>query len=172
MKKANGYLFIRFPDSTDITMFRWQPCIVEFGIDLSSGQGKDYAVITVAVFLTNNRIVVLKQFSGKWSIRDNSGVMSDKTALSRSGLTSIGVADEAYRLSRDFHPTTIKVGVASDEGSIRTEVERVFNVNGDYTTTILARPQTKRDKDKETRITTNAIKSLRSYAGMALWIVT
>jgi hypothetical protein len=165
-KRVMGYLFIRFPEAADIEFNRWQSCVCNFGVDLSSGQGKDFAVITVTLFLTKNRIVILKQFMGKWSIRDNSGTMADKTSLSRSNLKSVGIADECYRLSRDYYPTTIKVGVASDEGSIRAEIERVFNVNGDYSTTILARPQTKRDKDKETRIATTL---LNLYEAMRVW---
>lgn len=166
LKKVAGYLFVRFPETEDPELARWNCCVCEFGIDLSSGEGKDFAVITVALFLSKARVIILKQFSGKWSIRDNEGILTEKTSLNRAGIKTIGVADEAYRLSRDYHPSVIKVGTSSEEIAIRTEIERVFQLNDDYTTTILRRPQNKRDKDKSTRISTTL---LNLYEAMRVW---
>jgi len=117
-------------------------------------------VIAVVATLPDLRTFVLHLATGKWSIRDD---LLGETAhdlrrykvadmASRSSIRRVGIADETYRLAKRYRPSKIKVGVAAEEEQIVEEIRRLFQVNRDYLTYIMSRPQTKREGKKEVRI--------------------
>jgi hypothetical protein len=140
-----------------LTDGKWQNCNIEFGVDLA-GTGPDDAVITVIAVLPDNKIYILHQAIGKFSLRDDLyGETADhlrynKVCMDRSAIKKIGIIDEVFRLSRRYHPIKVKVGVAGEEDSVRILMERVFQNNRDYMTYIMKRPQTSREGQKEIRI--------------------
>ena len=151
-KHENGYNWLNIKGED-----KWHHCNIEFGIDIA-GKGKDDAVISVIASLPDLRVIVLHQALGKWSIRDflygdtSEDKRYSKVCLDRTKVRKIGIVDEAFRLSRRFHPSKIKIGIAAEEGLIHEEMTRVFQENYDYTTYIMERKQTVKEGKKETRI--------------------
>lgn len=145
-----GYNWIK------ISGFDWQVCNIEFGVDTSAGTLKgDNTVITIVATTADNRRYILLQRVGKWSLRDNvkEGVNKfDLVCMDYSYITNIGFVDELFRLSRRFHPSVIKIGVAGEEKLNFEEIRRVFRINGDYTIQINKRIQGARDGNKFERI--------------------
>ncbi len=136
---------------------QWHICNIEFGVDLA-GLGPDDTVITVIAILHDQRILVLHQQIGKYTIRDDStdapatDLRWNRVILNREHLRKIGVVDESFRLSLRFHPSKIKIGVAAEEEQIVEEMRRVFRENKDYGTYIYPRAQTRLEGKKELRI--------------------
>lgn len=153
LKFEHGYNWIKVEGQD------WQIANIEFGVDIA-GKGKDDAAITVIASLSDNRVYVLHQAIGKWSIRDYlrpSNSQPDRyhrVATDRGVVESVGLVDEAYRLALRYHPSKIKVGVAGEEELIYDEMIRVFHENRLFTVSILKRPQVggKEAMRKEDRI--------------------
>ena len=136
----------------------WQIAHIEFGIDLSTGEGNDNGVITVTAFLRDNRMVVMLQKAGKFITRDDkrkdigADIRYEKVIQDRSVIQTIGVIDESFRLSETYHPRKIKVGIGGQEKSILRQFRQVFHANGKYTTMFEGVPQTKHEGQKVQRI--------------------
>jgi len=152
-KYEHYYNWIKFENDEE-----WQVCTIEFGIDLSTGDGKDNGVITVLAILGDNRIVVLLQRAGKFITRDDmkndvgDDVRFGKVITDRTKIQRAGIIDETFRLSMIYHPRKIKVGVGGQEKSVAKQFRQVFNANGEYVTIFENIPQTRREGDKVTRI--------------------
>lgn len=153
LKYEHGYNWIK-NEGND-----WQIANIEFGVDIA-GKGKDDAVITVVAALADNRVYVLHQAIGKWSIRDASRASNledhryHRVFTDRSMVDTVGLVDEAFRLALRYHPSKIKVGIAAEEELIFDEMIRVFNENKVYTINFVKRPQVggKEAMRKEDRI--------------------
>jgi len=147
------YNWIRFDDEEE-----WQICTVEFGIDLSTGEGNDNGVITPIAILADNRIVVLLQRSGKFITRDDKrddlgeDLRLGKVITDRTVIQKVGIIDETFRLALIYHPRKVKIGVGGQEKSIAKQFRQVFHANGEYTTIIESIPQTAREGEKTQRI--------------------
>jgi hypothetical protein len=153
LKHAHGYNWIR------VTGGDYQIVNIEFGVDIA-GKGKDDAVITVIASTTDNRVYVLHQSIGKYSIRDSVGLQYDnahrydRVLTDRGVVESVGLVDETFRLALKYHPSKIKVGIAAEEELIFDEMVRVFQENRVYTINLMKRPQVggKEAMRKEDRI--------------------
>lgn len=154
LKHQYGYNWIKTDASPE-----WQICNIEFGVDIA-GKGKDDAVVTVVAALADNRVYVLHQAVGKWSIRDAIQPSYDgehryhRVMTDRGVVDSVGLVDETFRLALRYKPSKIKVGIAAEEELIFDEMVRVFNENKVYTINFQKRPQTggKEAVRKEDRI--------------------
>lgn len=151
-----GYSWLKIDDE-------WFNCEVQFGIDLASGFGKDEAVITIGAILANNRIVILNQLAGKFITRDDvrndygEDTRLNKVMLDRSRIEKIGIVDESFRLSRTYHPSTIKIGMAGQEVGTIYQFKQVFEANHDYITYIKKMPQTAHQGQKTQRILNSCV---------------
>lgn len=153
IKYTHGYNWIKV-GSTD-----YQIINVEFGVDIA-GKGKDDAVITVIGSTPDNRVYVLHQSIGKYSIRDSvssnysDAHRYDRVLTDRGVVESVGLVDETFRLALKYHPSKIKVGIAAEEELIFDEMVRVFQENRLYTVNLMKRPQVggKEAMRKEDRI--------------------
>ena len=135
----------------------WKICNVEFGIDLA-GLGADDTVLSVVATLPDQRILVLHQQIGKYTLRDDAtnapatDLRWNKVILNREHLRKIGIIDEAFRLALRFHPSKIKVGQAAEEEQVLYLMRYVFQENKCYGTSLHPRPQTRLEGKKELRI--------------------
>lgn len=154
LKYEFGYNWLRIPGHLD----DWTLVNIEFGVDMA-GVGLDDSAVAVVALTSDYRVFLLTLVTGKWSLRDD--VKGDTAHdlrrfrvvdSGRDGLERIGLADEIFRLSRRFRPSTIKIGVGGEEQLIVDEIGRLFRHNHDYTTYIRPRPQNKREGDKFQRI--------------------
>lgn len=153
LKYEHGYNWISVAGSP------WKVINIEFGVDIA-GKGKDDAVITVVGSLADNRVYVLHQSIGKYSIRDAISSKYDeehryhRVITDRGVVDSVGLVDETFRLALRYHPSKIKVGIAAEEELIFDEMVRVFHENKLYTVSLLKRPQVggKEAMRKEDRI--------------------
>lgn len=149
-KKQHGMNWLRLYDE-------WYSCNIEMGVDISGG-GADEAVVTVVASLPDQRVVVLEQICGRFSIRDNiqgdtaPDVRRYKVAVSEKVIISRGLVDEVFRAAIRYNPSKIKVGIAGEEDQIREEIQRVFSNNNMHTTYIMGRKQQANEGRKEERI--------------------
>lgn len=152
LKNQYGYNWIKVGE-------QWSICNIEFGVDIA-GKGKDDAVITVVASLSDNKVYVLHQAIGKWSIRDaiSSSFEQEyryhRVLSDRGAVESVGLVDETFRLALRYKPSKIKVGIAAEEELIFDEMVRVFHENRLYTINFVKRPQVggKEAMRKEDRI--------------------
>lgn len=141
LKYKHGYNWLKQTGEQN-----YQIVNIEFGVDIA-GKGKDDAVITVIASTADNRVFVLQQSIGKYSIRD--AISSDyeeahryhRVLTDRGSVESVGLVDETFRLALRYHPSKIKVGIAAEEELIYDEMVRVFQENRVYTINLLKRPQ-------------------------------
>ena len=123
-----------------------------------AGLGADDTVLSVVATLPDQRVLVLHQQIGKYTLRDDAtdapatDLRWNKVILNREHLRKIGIIDEAFRLALRFHPTKIKVGQAAEEEQVLYLMRYVFQENKVYGTSLHPRPQTRLEGKKELRI--------------------
>ncbi|MCL6099803.1 MAG: hypothetical protein M1391_14650 [Bacteroidetes bacterium] len=164
LKHEFGYNWIRLNnEETSDGQPHWRIIAIDFGIDLSSGEGKDDGVIIPQGTLADDRIIIFPPAVGKFSYRDDFVCSTgedrrlDKVLLTRDGIAKAGIIDEAFRLALRYYPDQIKIGIAGEEKALLKEFRRVFEANKLYTINIAGRPQTAREKEKAERIRTTLL---------------
>lgn len=151
LKYQYGYNWIKLEGEE-----QWQVIEIEFGIDQSSGFGKDNSWIVAQGTLADDRVIVFPPVYGKWTDRDDvfeaGNINLNKVQVDRSAIKKIGIIDETYRQYLIYHPSKIKIGVAGGEVGSAYKWNRVFTAMGVYGVQIFERPQTAREKTKAERI--------------------
>ena len=137
---------------------------IEFGLDIAgvSDYADNTAIMSVGA-LPDNRMIVFPAVYGKMNTRDvlreDSSYLFryDKVLMDKQHLLKAGFMDETFRLFLQYHPHSIKIGVAGQENRFPEDMRLLFQANNIYCN-VNPRPQNISKGSKHERIRNGLLK--------------